>query len=441
MSQKQVERTRKIKVKEIIDDLDLIHLRTFILQYAKNDPSFEIAFKTHFISRIRTGIDENKKYKRILDEIIKPKNANNQKIGPTLKKTIVIVFKDLALQMNDCLSTDNFTEAYSLVKESLEKIEYLQHRYIVKDQSIAKCRMNFLEGLDMILDEELAPAFRKKIESELKEITQKSYFFPQKDNLLELLNNKNILVEEDKQNAISLLVQKRKDAPDINNLIQTCIQLSHPFIDLAQNVTQTFANDQIFKALKGLIKEGKFKYVDFYLDNNELKFNFDKTILNILKLIEKKEFKLLSKELKKLTLDNTAILQIRSIVDELSDAYLKKEFASIKDWIDNLPFGMQSGMYYKAQNGAQLCSLLENKNDIEWLKVYDNGLIKMGFEKEVFRLYQALCSNYIANHLGLKAKNYLDKVQLHLIKHGRHEFSEKLRNHISREFKHRISLN
>ena len=424
-----------------MDELDLEAIKSFITQYAKNDSSFEIAFKSHFISRIRTGIDESTKYKRILDEIIKPKNTYNQKIGPSLKKTISIVMKDLALQMNDCLSTDNYIEAYSLIKECLEKIEYLQHRYFIKDASIEKCRIHFLNGLGGILDMELAPAFRSNMEKELKELCLKSYFFPRSPNLIELLNEKNVFIEKDKDEVSDSLYSKFKEAPDQNNLVSTIMQLSYPFDTLAEKAIQNFGSQKIFHSLKALIKDGKFNFVDFFLNNKNLQLNINRKILTVLKLIEKKEFETISNEITSIDTQKTSILDLREILEELPDLYLKKEFKKIKKWVDTLQFGLKTNLYFRAGFHSELISILEQKNDIEWIKVYDSGLLNSGYNEEIATLYQSTIENYLSNHLGRKAKEYVTKVQQHLYKNGHHKIAEDLLDHISRKYAYRISLN
>ncbi len=438
---KTTERKQKVKVKDIIDELDLEGIKSFITQYAKNDSSFEIAFKSHFISRIRTGADESTKYKRILDEIIKPKNTYNQKIGLTLKKTISIVIKDLALQMTDCLSTDNYVEAYCLIKECLEKIEYLQHRYFIKDSSIERCRIQFLEGLELILDMELAPAFRSKIEKELQILCQKSYFFPQENNLIELLNKKNVFVEEDKEFLSQSLYTKLKTAPDQENLVGTILQLSHPFNHLAKKAALTFGTVKIFTALKALIKEGKFEYVDFYIENKSLNLNINRKILSVLKLIEKQEFEAISTELIGISSNSISILELRAILDELPDLYLKKEFKRIQKWVDSLQFGLKTNLYYRAGYHNDLIDILESKNDVEWIKVYDSGLLQNGFGEEIATLYQTTMEDYLANHLGTKAKEYVVKIQQHLYKNGHHKIAENLLDHVAKKYSYRISLN
>ncbi len=432
-------RQLRLQLKEIIDDLDANSIKSFILHYASHDRTFEMAFKSHFISRIRTSHDESKKYKRVLEEVIKPKNAHN-KIGPSQKKMISIIFKDFVLQMNDLLSTNDFKEAYYLIKESLDKIAYLQNRYLIKDNSIELCRRQFLVGLDLILIEELAPAFRQKIESELKELPAKSYFIPNDGNILELLNSRNILIKEEKSNYIEELFAKAKGKDEITPLIKTVIQLSYPFPELAKLVLHNFNHDKIFNSVRSLIYEGKFEFVDFYINNKDVEFKYNREILNVLKHVEKADYENLSSQLNDLIKVELNLIDLKLIVDALPESYLNIHYDFIKKWISSLPFHLKIELYAKSSRNELLIEQLANRNDIEWLKYYDKLLIARDLKKEVQKLYIIITSNYISDHIGIKTREYLHKVQLHLSAIDEYQIYEKLHSHIYEKYNHRISL-
>lgn len=429
----------RLKLKDIIDDIEPESIKAFLIQYASNDKAFEMAFKSHFISRVRTGIDESEKYKKVLEELIKPKNSIN-KIGPTQKKVISVVLKDFVNQMNDCLSTENYMEAYYLSKESLEKIAYLQNRYEVKDKSIESCRLHMLSGLGIILDKELAPAFRKKIESELIELVSKSYYYPKNINLIELLNEKKVLVREYKVNLIEDLQSKLKSVENKTPIIKTIVQLSHPFDALAKDVILKFNHEDLYAALIDLIFAGKFEYVDFYIDNPKMSFNYNIELLNIFKFIEKEDHSSLSTAVNSIDTEVYSIINLKEICDALPEIYLRKEFDKIKAWIDKLQFSMQSQLYARAGRYNELLALLMEKEDIEWLKVHDVVLIDNGLKKEVQTLYIELAEKFITNHIGKKSREFLEKLQLHLYKIGESNIYRKVADHISSRFDYRISL-
>ncbi len=433
-------RNIRLKIKEIIDDIDSDDIKSFLIQYAGADKAFEMAFKSHFISRVRTSHDESNKYRRLLDELVKPKNAHN-KIGPSQKKVISIVLKDLALQMNDCLSTDDYTEAYYLGKECIDKVAYLQNRYLIKDKNIEQCRVQFLAGISVILEKQLAPAFRERIESELKLLVNRSYYIPKSFNLIEVLNASNVLVREDKETLIDNLKAKVKSLDEKNDTIKTLVQLCHPFKSLARDLMLDFSHELIYRALLAMIKEGKFEYVDFYIDNPEIGFSFNTDILRIFKFIEKEEQKALTKALNALESSEYSIIQLREICEAVPDLYLRQNFEKIRSWIDGLPFTLSSMMYAKGRMDEELIQMLYDKMDIEWIKVYDQILLERGHREKLIDLYKTVIEDYISSHIGKKSREYLERLQSHLIALGESSMYKKLFDFISEKYAHRISLN
>lgn len=428
-----------MKIKEVIRDISLEELKAFLVYYGNQDKSFEMAFKAHFISHIKTDLGESSKYKGFLDELIKPKNAYN-KIGPSDKKLISIVLRDFVLQMNDCLSTENYTEAFPLIKESLEKIAYLQSRYEVRDVAIENCRLQFLDGIALILDKELAPVFRNRIEESLKELVHKSYYIPRGPNLIEILNSKNVLVREDKEALILSLNEKIEDPEDVIPVLKTIIQLSHPFSRLASKILLDFNHDKIFEAIKSLIYDGKFEFVDFYINNPEVVFKYNRDILNIFMYVEKAEYKQLNKTLLSLDNDSFNILDLKKICEALPEIYLRKEIEKIEPWADRLPFSLKSGIFALANKNEKLIRLIDDESDVEWLKVYDTLLIEKGYDQQVNELYKSIAGRFIADHIGKKSREYLEKLGAHLLSIGQERMADELIEYISEKYKHRISI-
>lgn len=430
----------RLKIKEVLEDLDPEAIKAFLIRYAGNDRAFEMAFKSHFISQISTGGDESEKYRKVLEELIKPKNARNT-IGPSQKKIINIVLKDFVMQMNDLLSTDNFTEAFYLIKESLEKIAYLQNRYNIKDKNIENCRLKLLSGLSLILDKQLAPAFRNKAESQLKELVSKSYYIPGSYNLIEVLNSKNVLVQDDKEVLIKDLMVKEINSDNPIEIIITMIQLCHPFERLARSLMQHFSQDRLFDALIRMIMEGKFEYVDFFIENPKVQFSYNSKLLEIYKYIEQDDHDALSDALRQIGTDSYSIIEIQKVCDALSDLYLRKDYDRIEKWIGTLPFQIAAKLIARANKNMVLLDLLKERNDVEWIRVFDSLLIERGFRKEVIQLYRNAVDDYISNHIGKKSMEYMEKLQNHLLSIGELNIYKQLYKHISETYGHRTTIN
>ena len=434
----KTERKQKLKIREILDDINTIDIKAFILQYSKRNKDFEIAFKSHFLSRINIG-DKGLKYKKILEEIIKPKTIRNNKIGATTKRTITIILEDLSIQMNDCLSTDSFTEAYYLIKECLEKIAYLQNRYEIKDLAIEKCRQRFLSGLGVVLKKDLAPVFRKDLEKNLNELINKSYYIPNSNNLISLLNEHNVFIESDKDLIIQDL-EKKINHDNYNNIVKTIIELSCPFVELVKKTLLKFDHKKIFEALIQLIQEGKFKSVEFLLSNEDLAFKHNKSILLATLSNAKEDYPNLTKHLKEINIAETDIFLLSTVLDDLDPIYLKKELPKLKKWVAQLPFHKKSALYAKGKRYKELVKLLREKKDLEWIKHYDTELLEQEMEKDVEELYLELTGDYVENHIGIKAQDFLNKLKFHLRSTSQLDLLYKLQKHLSKNYQHRDSV-
>ncbi len=409
----KIKRNRKLDLKEILEDIDPSEIKSFVLQYAKNDKSFEVALKAHFISKLVTD-DPDAKYRKILGEIVRPRTIAHDKLSQTTKKTIHNVLKDFTFQMSDLLSIEDYKEAFYIIRNSLDKIAYIQNRYQVMDKTLEKCRLEFIHGLKIILDQNLAPLFRSHIEALLLENIKKSYFIPKKENLIAVLDDYNVLTESDKSELLETLVLKFKDESEGQDMAMTLIQLAVPIATLANDLIYKIDHLVIFQGLSEFIKQRKFKIVEFFIQNKQVQFNLHPLALECLLYNEKEEYSLLTSTLNKLTTSNTPILVLKQVVEELSPLYLKQSFTEIKNLLGQLPFGLRCTCYFKAEKYDELISELKNQRDLEWIKVYDDQLIKQGKAQEIQQLYLDLSVEHLETHIGNKAHEFVGKIQQRL---------------------------
>ena len=71
---------------------------------------------------------------------------------------------------------------------------------------------------------------------------------------------------------------------------------------------------------------------------------------------------------------------------------------------------MQCNLYAKANSGQLLLKALDDKNDVEWIRVYDEKLLELNMEAELESLYQKVIIDYLDNHVGEKAIEYMSRV-------------------------------
>ncbi len=429
-------RNRKILLKEVLSDIDSEELKNFIQYYAKKDNGFELALKSHFISRIQVS-DQDSKYKRILGEIIKPKSSSNNKIGQTNRKIIGLILTDFTNQMADLLSKENYTEAFYIIKNSLDKIAYAQTQFDLNGKTIEEARLAFISGLEVILRQEIAPAFRATVEGDLLELVFKSYYLPKEKNIISSMNDSNVFTSKDKKKLITSLLDKRDKIEDPTHLVTILLSLAHPFENLIKLVQKEFKALTIYQALVRLINKGKLDIPEYILERESLELDYNKEVIQLLLLDKKKDFKTLTKKLPSITSDTFTPLVIQQIVDGLSEEYLSIEIEKLQLWIAQLSIGHQCKLYAKGKFYNKLVNVLKTQNDIEWLKAYDRFLLDRGKEKEVKELCLHIVQSFMENHLGKQARVFLDKFDARLIMLGEQTMLFEIKEILMENFGHR----
>jgi len=432
-------RGKKISLNQILAEVELTDVKAFLTSYAKQDKSFDVAMKAHFVSRVVTS-DPDSKYLNILNQVIKPRTLANDKVGPTLKKTIKIIFQDFLYQTDDLLSTENYTETFYIVKNSLDKIAYLQNKYLIQDKAIEKFRLEFLNNLEVILEQNLAPTFRKKVESLLLENIRKSYFLPKQKNLIVLLDDHSVLTESDKRMVITDLLQKVNNRFNNLEVINTMLQIAVPIGAVAKILIKEIPHDKIFHCLVEMISNRKYDIVNFYISNENLGYSLYSEVLNAMILHEKEEYPELTLSLRRIDPESTPNVILKELIRVLSLHYLNAEFSNLKNWIERLPFGQKCELLNRAEKFDVLLELLRDKQDIDWLKVYDQKLIDLGYEQKVENLYSDLALNHLNEHLGETANNFILKILNRLKVISQKDMLENIQNKLYEQYSHRKSL-
>ncbi len=415
-----------------------MELETFVSQYAKKDKSFEIILKAHFVSRLITG-DSMMKYHKILSEVIRPKTLSNPKISASTKRTINVILEDFSHQMSDLLSIEDYQESSFIIINSLDKIAYLQNSYEIKDKSVDKLRMDFLDGLEIILKQNLAPKFRSEIDNLLLTNVRKSYYLPTKKNLIRLMDEHNVFSEADKTELLEELINKMTKESDQQNIIITMIQLASPFPNLANKLLDNIGQDKIFLALSDLVKQRKFELVEFMIEHKEVKYMLHKTAISCMILHQKGDYKALTQELRCITTSNTPILVIKDVVEHLCYDYLRQEIHDLHSWIEELPFGMRCSLYAKARYFEKLVAALKKNGEVEWLKVYDTLLIEQGHRDLVQELYLHCSSTYLEDHMGAKAAEYMSRINHRLVSISEHKMLTQIQESLYERFSQRMN--
>lgn len=379
------------------------------------------------------------KYHKILSEVIRPKTLSNPKISASNKKTIHVILEDFSHQMADLLSIEDYQESSFIIISALDKIAYLQHSYNIKDKGFDKLRLDFLSGLGIILNQNLAPKFRSEIDKLLLSNVKKSYYLPAKNNLICLMDDHNVFSESDKTKLLEELISKKTEDADQQNIIITMIQVAVPFPNLVNRLLDNIGQDKIFLALSDLVKQRKFALVEFITEHEEVKYMLHKTAISCMILHQKEEYKALTEMLQSMTTNNTPILVMKDIVEHLSYDYLRQESQGLHAWIEELPFGMRCSVYAKARHFEELVAALKENGEVEWLKVYDTLLIEQGYRDLVLELYKHCSTVYLENHMGAKAVEYMSRINHRLISISEHNMLTQIQESLYERFSQRMN--
>ena len=120
---------------------------------------------------------------------------------------------------------------------------------------------------------------------------------------------------------------------------------------------------------------------------------------------------------------------------------MKSEFKTIKSWVDTLPFGFKARIYDQAESYKALIGILKDRNDFEWLKVYDTKLIKLGHKKDVQDLYMSFSNNYFESHMGSKANEFVHKLEQRLKTINQEFMLIDIKEKLFENFSHRTTFN
>lgn len=198
----------------------------------------------------------------------------------------------------------------------------------------------------------------------------------------------------------------------------------------------------VYKGLATLIKNRKFRYVDFYLNTKGIVFNLNKEILLCHYHLNKENYSELSQSLLQIESKKVPVMVMKELVDSMTTPYLKSEFDVIRDWADNtLAFGFRAQIYTKAEAFPQLIEILKAHDDFEWMKVYDLLLIKGGYKDEVKELYISISNNYLESHMGNKANEYVKKLDQRLKSINQEFMLLDIKETLFENFSHRTTFN
>ncbi|MBK8081768.1 MAG: hypothetical protein IPK25_16725 [Saprospiraceae bacterium] len=104
-----VSKTKTLNISNILSNVSREELIQFVKNYAKSDPKFSLQLKVFFARKVDLP-DNKKKYKSILDSVIKPHSG---KSNPSVAeiRAFLTINKELTGQTEDCIALEQYEEA------------------------------------------------------------------------------------------------------------------------------------------------------------------------------------------------------------------------------------------------------------------------------------------------------------------------------------------
>jgi len=427
-----------LSLSQILNQIGESDLKVYLTQYAKNDREFEMALKAHFISRVTTG-DEDSKYYGILSQIIKPHTLAHPKLSLKEKKIINVILQDLTYQMGDLLSTQNFRESYYVIKNCLDKIAYLQYKYIWQSKAIESYRVTFVNGLELLIKSEIAPGLRAEIEQDMHALVLKSYFFPSTPDIWYCLHQSDSWSSDQSEELVNNLIQKYQHQKENPELVFLILLLSYQPTENYEKILFELDYTEVFKGLILLIEKNHLNEARYIISSHGVGYNYNSKILECIILHKQAQYGKLDKAILALNEEHYDMIGLELLLTNLSDDYLSSSISKLQTWIKTLSFKNQCNIYAKAQSNNLLLKALEQKNDIEWIKVYDKLLLERNLAPELEVLYRKTIIDYLDNHIGEKAIQFMSKVNHRLSTINQHPMLQRIQKVLYDRYAYRDS--
>lgn len=439
-------KSKAISIKSLLNDVDQEDLKAFVQAYASNDKKFSNALKINFIRKVDLE-DNEKKYKVLLDSIIRPVSSREIKLKATDLRHFKTIVKDLLEQAQDALALKEYVEASLILKTVLVKLHYIDHYYPDHFDEIKE----LFQGYYLIYNELLQA---KYISVELKESTKDNLFellnssfyhsplnlfnaaelicmnFPEeKDELIDVLNEKvNRLNLEKKELIITyaLLFRLRYKSKD-KSPFDLPPELTPLLEGIINNLTasgETKIAIETCKLYKSLYP-GEIIYTTLVLElfiKQDDKVNFIKTVISSFKK---------SKDLRIIELVKK--FEIEGVIDQVRE--------EMKDNMpDKLSNYKKAELLMKLEDWEGLMAHLYQMQDIRTLMLYDKVLYK-DYSEEVTYLYLQIIEKYLDQHIGDFANVFINELKMHLDKNKMSRITKKINTLVTDKYSHRNRLN
>lgn len=422
----------------LLNNVSKEELKAFIKNYAQTDKKLSTALKVHFARKVDLH-DNEKKYRSILDAIIRPVTTGSATIKISDVKSLNQVAIEFIEQAWDAIALGQYGEALILTKVTLSKLCYtLHHNYSalgVLEKNINTCH----EILERIGLKATSMEVKDNTVAFLKELANYSYYpyLDLKKNAIMVLLHLKKAPTESQDIIASQLWRKREDVNQLVVLSALSIIVGHRMgKSLAMDTRLLHLTE---KAANLLLLEQFYAEVDAFCQIS------DKT----------------HKDLPLIHLKALQHYKPKSLIGEAAAYFIQYKDLRIVDWLRETA---EPGQFDKFRSAVEKKSkevksdpffyslfLFRSRQDeplMEWLKIQkDFRMVMMmdeylypKFPEELTRLYEAMAEDFLNQHIGRHAYVFMDELLQHLNKIKAGKIANKLALLIEMKFPHRSRM-
>ena len=435
---------KSITTRSLLNQIDDESLRQFVLGYASRDKKFSDALKVNFIRQIDLE-DNERKYKTLLDSLIKPISSKHAELKETEVRNFKNVIKDLLEQAHDALALKEYLEASYIIKTVLLKLHYLDHYFTERYDELEPFFIEFYKVYKELLDRtDLAVDLKDKLYDNLIELVDSSFYHSKinKYNGFEILftsfdysieSLEHIVNYSEKTNrtkdelaiAYSQIFRLKKELG-----IDNPFELNNSLSPIAENIIKNTIDVGASSIAEEIAMHFKNKYpeeiayitllLEMYLKSGK-EAEFVETIIS--SFIKTKDLRLI---------DLINQYKLTHILQEVRER--------MKDQMPGeLNLNARANLLKKLQDWDSLMAMMYEIKDIRTLMNYDSYLFEQ-FPEEVSYLYLLLIEDYLDKHLGDFATVFIDELSAHFRKKNLKKILSKMNKLISEKYSHRSKL-
>ena len=439
--QKSVEKSDKVvtlNISGILNNLTKDEIKSFVRAYATSDKRFATAFKVHFARKVDLH-DNEKKYKSILDTVIRPVTSEKSPFKASDVKSLLNITEEFYNQAGDAIALGQFGEAFLLVKTSIGKLCYTYHHVLFYESELEKAILKGHDLLRTIVIGSEVHDLTSGICQFLMELSQFSYypFLSVKNNAISLLlecnqipgDVQNILEnqlwrkrEQERQRVVILGMMLRVADKTTKNY-----QLDTKYISLFEKVAEELKSNGYFSETVAFCETYRLKTKDLHLIHIDAVRHIQPSKVIAIAaayFVENKDLRIVD-TIK--AMDNPeTFAKFRSLVSK-SSSKIKSDDQLYAHYL------------YKSNQEDLLLAFLQDKRDFRLLMQFDEVLFK-DFPGQITSLYESMVEDYLNMHVGQHAMVFIDELFAHFNKIKASKITNKLGIMIEMKFPHRSRL-